>query len=75
MSGRKNYKGADVVCPYWHAETQTTVTCEGWMTGSGVQLRFASEGSKQRYMCRRCKQPKGWRRCLLAAAAGKKYEK
>ena len=46
MSGKKHCKGVDVVCPFWRCETPLTITCEGWMAGCDVQLRFSGQGEK-----------------------------
>ena len=43
MSGKKHCKGVDVVCPFWRCETPLTITCEGWMAGCDVQLRFSAQ--------------------------------
>lgn len=75
MSGKKHCKGADVVCPFWRCETPLTITCEGWMAGCDVQLRFSGQGEKLAYMRRRCKRMDGWGKCLVAVGAGRKYEK
>lgn len=75
MSGKKHCKGVDVVCPFWRCETPLTITCEGWMAGCDVQLRFSGQGEKLAYMRRRCKRMDGWGKCLVAVGAGRKYEK
>ena len=53
MSGKKHCKGVDVVCPFWRCETPLTITCEGWMAGFDVQLRFSGQGEKLAYRRRR----------------------
>ena len=65
MSGKKHCKGVDVVCPFWRCETPLTITCEGWMAGCDVQLRFSGQGEKLAYMRRRCKRMDGWGKCLV----------
>lgn len=75
MSGKKHCKGVDVVCPFWRCETPLTITCEGWMAGCDVQLRFSGQWEKLAYMRRRCKRMDGWRKCLVAVGAERKYEK
>lgn len=75
MSGKKHCKGVDVVCPFWRCETPLTITCEGWIAGCDVQLRFSGQGEKLAYMRRRCKRMDGWGKCLVAVGAGRKYEK
>lgn len=68
-----NYKGRDVVCPYWREEDALSVTCEGWLDDTTVRIRFADKRSKAVFCAHRCRDMDGYKRCPTAAAAEKKW--
>ena len=46
MSGKKQLQGGGRRLPFWRCETPLTITCEGWMAGCDVQLRFSGQGEE-----------------------------
>lgn len=73
MSGKK-LSGRDMVCPYFRREETQSISCESWVKGCTVKLCFRDREGKDRYAALRCKCMEGYGKCLVARAAGKKYE-
>lgn len=71
---RGNYKGRDMVCPFWKDEGEDSITCEGMGPKMKTVVCFATKERKAYYAARKCKDMHGYKSCIYAKALMKKYE-
>ena len=69
-----NYKGRDVVCPFYKGEEDNSIACEGMGPGMKTVMCFATKERKAVFAARKCKDMKGYKSCVYACAMMKKYE-
>jgi hypothetical protein len=65
----------DVVCPYFSKECkkQRSITCEGPQDGTTVQMNFAREVERMRWLQRHCMMW-DYETCPICKMAAEKYE-
>lgn len=68
----RHYESANAICPFYAAEKEMTIRCEGPEANSMTEVTFRSPGRKESYKSRFCECME-WRRCPLARGLWSKY--
>lgn len=61
-----------VKCPFYHGEKDSTVTCEGSIKNSTINIVLSNRTAKNGYQKDFCRR--NWQNCLIAKALMDKYK-